>query len=80
MDLDRRKVTKVQYSKLKVIESKSQLAKGEKGNKIIFDLNRRRAGLEQRKLKGLETKVLLGQSPGFVPSIKKVIIWDLLDQ
>ena len=38
------------------------------------------AGLEQRKLKVLETKVLLGHSPGFIPSIKKVIIWDLLDQ
>ena len=72
-------ILKVESYKMKVLVDKKERSESQKA-KLILDLNRRRAGLEQRKLKGLETKVLLGHSPGFVPSIKKVIIWDLLDQ
>ena len=51
LDLDRRKVAKVQYSKLKVIKSKSQLAKGEKGNKIIFGPQKKESRAGAAKVK-----------------------------
>ena len=64
-------ILKVESHKMKVLIGKRREVKVKK--------QRRRAGVEQQKLKVLETKVLLGHSPGFVPSIRKVIIWDLLD-
>ena len=71
-------ILKVESYRMKVLVGKEERSESQKA-KLILDRNRRRVGLEQRKLKGLETKVLLGYSSGFVPSIKKVIIWELLD-